>query len=51
MKTSGAIMVSHNMRELQEFCDAGLVLENGRMYYFEDLQEAIALHQAIMERA
>ena len=51
MKTSGAIMVSHNMKELQEFCDAGLVLENGRMYYFEDLQEAIALHQAIMERA
>jgi capsular polysaccharide transport system ATP-binding protein len=49
MKTSGAIMVSHNMRELQEFCDAGLVLENGRMYYFEDLEEAIALHQAIME--
>jgi capsular polysaccharide transport system ATP-binding protein len=50
MKTSGAIMVSHNMKELQEFCDAGLVLENGRMYYFEDLQEAIALHQAIMEQ-
>ena len=49
MKTSGAIMVSHNMRELQEFCDAGLVLEGGRMYYFEDLEEAIALHQAIME--
>jgi capsular polysaccharide transport system ATP-binding protein len=38
------------MKELQEFCDAGLVLENGRMYYFEDLQEAIALHQAIMEQ-
>ena len=50
MKTSGAIMVSHNMRELQEFCDAGLVLENGRMYYFEDLTEAIALHQALMEQ-
>ena len=49
MKTSGAIMVSHNMRELLEFCDAGLVLENGRMYYFEDLEEAIALHEAIME--
>jgi capsular polysaccharide transport system ATP-binding protein len=49
MKTSGAIMVSHNMRELLEFCDAGLVLENGRMYYFENLEEAIALHEAIME--
>lgn len=51
MKQSSAIMVSHNMKELQEFCDAGLVLENGRMYYFENLEEAIALHQAIMERA
>ncbi|GGO38969.1 ATP-binding protein [Gemmobacter aquaticus] len=50
MKTSGAIMVSHNMKELQEFCDAGLVLENGRMYYFERLDAAIRLHKRLMEQ-
>ena len=50
MKTSGAIMVSHNMKELQEFCDAGLVLENGRIYYFEDLSAAIRLHERLMAK-
>jgi capsular polysaccharide transport system ATP-binding protein len=50
MKTSGAIMVSHNMRELQEFCDAGLVLENGQVYYFDDLSAAIRLHERLMAK-
>ncbi len=49
MKTSGAIMVSHNMAELEEFCDAGLVLENGHIFYFDNLAEAIALHRQMME--
>lgn len=48
MKTSGAIMVSHNLTELKEFCDAGLVLENGRIFYFDDLAAAIRLHQRMM---
>jgi len=50
MKTSGAIMVSHNMKELQEFCDAGLVLENGQVYYFDDLSAAIRLHERLMAK-
>lgn len=49
MKQSGAIMVSHNMTELQAFCDAGLVLEGGQVRYFDDLNEAIRLHKRIME--
>lgn len=48
MKQSGAIMVSHSMAELKKFCDAGLVLERGHIQYFDDLGEAIALHQKIM---
>lgn len=48
MKQSGAIMVSHSMAELKKFCDAGLVLERGQIQYFDDLGEAIALHQKIM---
>ena len=48
MKTSGAIMVSHEMGQVREFCDAGLVLEQGELWYFEDLEEAIALHQKLM---
>ncbi|UWQ81934.1 ABC transporter ATP-binding protein (plasmid) [Leisingera sp. S132] len=46
MKTASAIMVNHAMPQLRQFCDAGLVLEEGKLRYFEDLEEAIALHEA-----
>lgn len=48
MRHSSAIMVSHSMGQLREFCNAGLVLENGQLQYFDDLEEAIAVHQALM---
>jgi capsular polysaccharide transport system ATP-binding protein len=48
MKKSSAILVSHSMDQLRAFCNAGIVLEDGRLYYFEDLEEAIALHNRIM---
>lgn len=48
MRNSGAIMVSHNMRQLRTFCDAGLILEKGKAVYFDDLDEAIAVHQAML---
>ncbi len=46
MKSASAIMVSHSMPQLKEFCDSGIVLEDGRLTYFENLDEAIAQHQA-----
>lgn len=49
MTRSSAIMVSHNMRELREFCDAGLLLNEGKLRYFDDLDEAIATHEALMD--
>lgn len=48
MKYSSAIMVSHHMNELRDFCDSGIVLENGQMQYFDDLEEAIQTHLEIM---
>lgn len=48
MESSGAILVSHNMRELREFCNAGIILDQGRLTYFEDIEEAIESHQALM---
>ncbi|MCL4134172.1 UNVERIFIED_CONTAM: hypothetical protein GTU68_038419, partial [Idotea baltica] len=48
MKYSSAIMVSHSMGQLRQFCDSGIVLENGQMQYFDDLDEAIAMHETIM---
>lgn len=46
IQRSGAIMVNHNLNELRDFCNAALVLENGRVQYFPDLDEAIAVHKA-----
>ncbi|WP_204115926.1 ABC transporter ATP-binding protein [Shimia biformata] len=48
MKKSSAILVSHDMQQVRQFCDAGLVLEHGKIQYFDDLDEAIALHERLM---
>jgi len=48
MRQSGAIMVSHEMTQVREFCDSGLVLENGRLQFFEDVEDAIEYHEYLM---
>lgn len=48
METASAIVVNHSMQSLREFCDAGIVLENGKVTYFEDLEEAIKYHEKNM---
>lgn len=45
MKTAGAIVVTHATEQLRKLCSAGIVLENGQLRYFDDVDEAIALHQ------
>ena len=44
LKDSGAIMVSHGMGKLRELCQHGAVLENGRLWWYDDLEDAIAHH-------
>lgn len=48
MKTSSAILVSHEMSQVRSFCDAGVVLHDGGLEYFEDLEEAIRFHEELM---
>ena len=48
MIKSDAILVTHQMGQVRQFCDAGLVLDQGRLRYFDDLDEAIAEHKALM---
>lgn len=50
MASSGAVFVSHSTNQLREFCTAGAVLENGNLTYFDDVDEAIALHEHNMRR-
>ncbi len=45
MKESSAIMVTHSMRQVRRMCDAAVILENGRLTWFDDVDEAIARHR------
>jgi capsular polysaccharide transport system ATP-binding protein len=48
LKDAGMLMVSHSTSTIRSYCDAGLVLENGRAQYFDNVEDAIALHEANM---
>ncbi len=41
LTASSAIVVNHDVNQLREFCNAGMVLHNGKLSYFSDLNEAI----------
>ena len=49
MNTAGAIVVTHSMDQIKRLCDVGAVLENGKLTYYEDIDEAIAVHRANMD--
>ena len=44
LQNSGVLFVSHSVGMLREMCEAGAVLENGTLRYFDDVNEAIELH-------
>jgi capsular polysaccharide transport system ATP-binding protein len=44
---AGLLMVSHAPSVLRDFCSCGLVVENGTARFFQDLEEAIAAHEAV----
>ncbi|MDJ0825035.1 MAG: ABC transporter ATP-binding protein [Rhodobacter sp.] len=50
MRDSSAIVVSHSMPQIRQLCDAGAVLEGGQLTYFDDLEEAIEVHEDNMTR-
>jgi len=48
MKTAGAFVVSHSMGMIRDLCDVAVVLENGQLYYYEDMEAAITHHNRNM---
>ncbi|MGR3540297.1 MAG: ATP-binding cassette domain-containing protein [Hasllibacter sp.] len=41
MQRSGAIFVSHSMGQVREMCQAGALLQDGRLSYYDEVEEAI----------
>ncbi|HHX89216.1 MAG TPA: ABC transporter ATP-binding protein [Paracoccus sp.] len=48
IKAAGAIMVNHNLTELRDYCDCALLLHEGQLQFFDDLDEGIAEHRRLM---
>jgi capsular polysaccharide transport system ATP-binding protein len=48
MENAGAIVVTHSMKQLKMLCDAGAVLEEGVLTYYDDIDEAITIHHQNM---
>lgn len=49
VKTASAILVSHDMNQVRDFCDAGIILWEGQLHYFENVEEAIQQHLKIIK--
>lgn len=48
METASAIMVSHSMSDIRNFCDAGLILNDGQIEVYDNVEDAIRRHQELL---
>ena len=46
-KTANVIMVSHDLKEIEEFCDSAIILHQGEMHFYDNLQEAITVYEGL----
>jgi capsular polysaccharide transport system ATP-binding protein len=44
---ANVIMVSHQMEEIRQFCDSAIVLQDGKLTFYNDLEEGITRYQAL----
>jgi len=51
IESCNVLLVSHDMKTLEEICDAGIVVDNGTMKYYEDIKDAIIEYAEINKRA
>jgi capsular polysaccharide transport system ATP-binding protein len=48
LSEAGLLMTSHSPNVIRAYCRSGLVLEGGDATYYEDVEDAIAHHEANM---
>jgi len=47
IEKSNVLMVSHSMNDLKNICDVGIVLNNGNITYFDDINDAVKVYQEL----
>jgi capsular polysaccharide transport system ATP-binding protein len=50
LTASDVVMVSHSPSTLRDYCETGVVLEDGSLTYYDKLEEAIAAHEGNLKR-
>lgn len=46
-KQANVIMVSHEIKEIKEFCDSAIVLHQGELTFYADLQQGLDVYSAL----
>ncbi|WP_371158151.1 ABC transporter ATP-binding protein [Jannaschia sp. 2305UL9-9] len=49
LQQSGAIIVSHSLQQMERMCQSGVVLQNGRFFFYERVQKAVEHYQHTMQ--
>lgn len=49
LQHSGAVFVSHSLEQMERLCSSGVVLQNGRFFYYARVQKAIEHYQHTMQ--
>jgi capsular polysaccharide transport system ATP-binding protein len=47
-ENASLLLVSHSAGLLRSFCDIGGVMHNGQLTFFNDIEEAIEVHEEIL---
>ena len=51
LKGAGAVVVTHEMGLVRNLCQAAAVLEGGKLYYYDNIEEGIRHHNRNMAKA
>ncbi|MBW0143968.1 ABC transporter ATP-binding protein [Sphingomicrobium clamense] len=47
---AGLIMVSHSEGQLREFCDSGILIQDGNAYWHDDIDDALKAYDATLHK-
>ncbi|HCZ9264365.1 ABC transporter ATP-binding protein [Vibrio sp. 1069] len=46
-RSANVIMVSHDPKEIRDFCDSAIILHQGKLSYFDDLEQALRIYREL----